>query len=489
LTSKTIKHWGKRAILFPLLALLFSIPAGAQWQNLFLNITNFRDIRTFNLNETVSLSPKLESGCQYGDVYRKKVSQNTALFISQNTAYLYLRYPYKIKNYSQLFLFHTRFNSINGNNNTDQTAVNGTINGNGFDQLLMWSGTSGAGLIGFRGRYASFQNKSEISVNSYPVSSDYNLNKFFLNWLQPTFGENIDVDIPSRLIEIGAWGSTPVRNHNRLRLLVNHLQFNSMFQFNYTNTSNSISLNGNRRLDLPVSIRQNQISLILLRPDKSLNQFDITLLRTTLQYSTDNHPPTFTDFTSLGEGAFHHRGISAALDYISGRHQFNGGLSASTYSGDFSIKTPLLGLYKDPIFGIEIFIEHWADGNISKSYSLSQKIGWSTHYEIRETVLKFALDYIHSRYYFHIKGEAQLEFGLFSAPIDYPIQLDANIFDINGHIRRKFRRFSLVYSLRQIIPLIKRVDDSPIRFIEKIPDRRIRHRGGQTHTINIEYLL
>ncbi len=484
MTSKTIKHWGKRAILSPLFSLLFSIPAGAQWQNLFLNITNFRDIRTFSLNETVSLAPKLESGCQYGDVYRKKVSQNTALFIEQNRAYLYLRYPYKIKNYSQLFLFHTRLNSINGNNNKDRTAVNGIITGNGFDQLLMWSGTSGAGLIGFRGRYASFQNKSEISINSYPVSTDNRLNKFFLNWLQPTFGKNIRVDIPSRLIEIGVWGSTPVRSHNRLRLLINHLQFNSIFQFNYINTSNSISLNGNRRLDLPVSIRQNQISLTLLRPDKSLNQFDITLLGTTLQYSTDNHPPTFTDFKSLGEGAFYHHGISASLDYISGRHQFNGGLSASNYSGDFSIRTPVLGLY----LGI-LPISHKAEGNISKSYSLSQKIGWSAHYEIRETALKFALDYIHSRYYFNVNGEAQLEFDLFSAPIDYPVQLDANIFDINGHIRRKFRRFSLVYSIRQIIPLIKRVDDSPIRFTEKIPGRQTLHRGGQTHTINIEYLF
>ena len=482
MTGKTIKHWGKRTILFPLFPLLFNIPAGAQWQNFFLTITNFRDIRTFNLNETVSLSPKLESGCQYGDVYRKKVSQNTALSISQNTAYLYLRYPYKIKNYSQILLFHTRLNSISGNNNKDQTAVNGTITGNGFDQLLMWSGTSGAGFIGFRGRYASFQNKSEISINSYPVSSDDRLNKFFLNWLKPTFGENIRVDIPTRLIEIGVWGSTPVRNHNRLRLLVNHLQFNSMFQFNYTNTSNSISLNGKRRLDLPVSIKQNQISLTLLRPDKSLNQFDITVLGTTLQYSTDNHPPILTDFKSLGEGAFHHHGISASLDYISGRHQFNGGLSASTYSGDFSIKTPVLGLYLLPI-------SHEAEGNILKSYSLSQKIGWSGHYEIRETAMKFALDYIHSRYYFHIKGEAHLLFGLFSAPIDYPVQLDANIFDINGHIRRRFERFSLVYSFRQIIPLIKRLDDSPIRFIEEIPDRRIRHRGGQTHIINIEYLF
>ncbi|MCK4640500.1 MAG: hypothetical protein KAU06_04110 [Candidatus Marinimicrobia bacterium] len=484
MTTKAIKHWGKRIILFPLLALLFSIPAGAQWQNLFLNITNFRDICTFNLNETVTLAPKLGSGCQYGDIYRKKVSQNTALFIEQNRAYLYLRYPYKIKNSSQLFLFHTRLNSINGNNNKDRTAVNGTIIGNGFDQLLMWSGTSGADLIGFRGRYASFQNKSEISIKTYPVSTDYNLNKFFLNWLQPTFGENIDVDIPTRLIEIGVWGSTPVRNHNRLRLLVNHLQFNSMFQFNYTNTSNSISLNGNRRLDLPVSIRQNQISLTLLRPDKSLNQFDITLLRTTLQYSTDNHPPAFTDFVSLGEGAFSHHGISASLDYISGRHQFNGGLSASTYSGDFSINTPVLGLY----LGI-LPIAHEAEGNISKSYSLSQKIVWSGHYKIRETAMTLALDYIHARYYFNVNGEAQLEFGLFSAPIDYPIQLDANIFDINGHIRQRFQRFSLIYSIRQIIPLIKRVDDSPIRFIEKIPDRRVHHYGGQTHTINIEYLF
>jgi len=483
LTSKTIKHWGKRILLFPLFSLLFSIPANAQWQNLFLNITNFCNIRTFDLNETITLAPKLESGCQYGDVYRKKVSQNTALFISQNTAYLYLRYPYKIKNYSQLILFHTRLNSTNGNNNTDQTAVNGTISGNGFDQLLMWSGTSGAGLIGFRGRYASFQNKSEISIKTYPVSTDYNLNKFFLNWLKPTFGENIDVDIPTRLIEIGAWGSTPVRN-NRLRLLVNHLQFNSTFQFNYTNTSNSISLNGNRQLDLPVSIRQNQISLTLLRPDKSLNQFDITVLGTTLQYSTDNHPPAFTDFTSLGKGAFSHHGISASVDYISGCHQLNGGLSASTYSGDFSINTPVLGLY----LGI-LPVAHEAGGNISKSYSLSQKIGWSAHCEIHETALRFALDYIHARYYFNIKGEAQLEFGLFSAPIDYPVQLDANIFDINYHIRREFRQFSLVYSFRQIIPLIKRVDNSPIRFIEKIPDRQIHHRGGQTHTINIEYLF
>jgi hypothetical protein len=484
LTIKAIKHWGKRTILFPLLALLFSIPAGAQWQNLFLNITNFRDIRTFNLDETVSLAPKLESGCQYGDVYRKKVSQNTALFISQNTAFIYLRYPYKIKKYSQILLLNIRLSSINGNNNKDRTAVNGTITGNGFDQLLMWSGTSGAGLIGFRGRYASFQNKSEISIKTYPVSTDYNLNKFFFNWLKPTFGENIDVDIPMRLFEIGAWGSTPVRNHNRLRLLVNHFQFNSMFQFNYTNTSNSISLNGNRRLDLPVSIRQNQVSLILLRPDKSLNQFDITLLGTTLQYSTDNHPPTFTDFTSLGEGAFYHHGISVSLDYISGHHQFNGGLSASTYSGDFSINTPVLGLY----LGF-LPIAHEAEGNISESYSLSQKIGWSAHYEIRETAMTFALDYIHSRYHFSVNGEAQLEFGLFSAPIDYPVQLDANIFDINGHIRQRFQRFSLVYSLRQIIPLIKRQDDSPIHFTEKIPGRRISHRGGQTHTINIEYLL
>ena len=104
---------------------------------------------------------------------------------------------------------------------------------------------------------------------------------------------------------------------------------------------------------------------------------------------------------------------------------------------------------------------------------------------IGRTVNKISLSYTHAKYWFWMMGDAYLGFGLISTPIDYPVNIDANLWVVAYEVRYPAKIFDICYRIQQIVPLFKRLDESPIKMKRDIPGLKITNRGGQVHEFYI----
>lgn len=485
------QKWGKSYWLFPLAFLVNSIPLPAQWQNLFSTLAIFRTIPVPQPEQIQAVTRQIELDYRYDDIYHKKAFDRQALLINQQGLAAFLTYPFRIKSYYQLVTLKSSFYDASANNHNDQTAISGSLRGDGFDHSLVWTIAGSKRMIGFLSHYKHLQNCANLSIKSYPSSEDKKLNKYFLDWLPMTFGNPITNQGEFKFLEISGWGSTPISRGSQLQLSGSRVKSTNSLTFQYVNSTNKPILNGIRRLDIPINSELSQISLALLRLNRSISSIEISYLLTDLDFTSDNNPPIDTtslvcDLESLGQGKLRNQGFSLTIGYTKKRQHFAVGLSSSTIQGDLIVQTPVLGYIK--ILGfIPTPVAHKANGQIEQGRAFSQKLHYHTGVKFRNLEISLSTDYLHSRYFLQIIGQADLEFGLISNPIDYPIRIDANIFDIQVNVHRKINNFIFCYSLRQIIPIIRRLDESPIRLIEQIPDKKIAERGGASHQLGISY--
>lgn len=475
-------------MLFPLFILLGMHPIRADWQDFPGIIAGFHSSPTIDIEDIMECTPALNFSYRFADIYRKKVSETLTTAVIRYKSGLAFSHPFTLGHSSQVIAVQSWFQIISADNQEDETAVAANVSGRGTDNRLLWAATDGVGLIGLDLRYAAEAYESDIVIRQYPIADDENLNDYFLDLLPATFGNNINAPINPKTFELSIWGSTLVADR-RLRLHLNRLQSENDLTFNYFNSSSNATLSGKRQLNLPVSIRQNRASLSLLSPEKKITSVSLEIFDSEIRYDTDHQFFDATDIRDLGNGKFARNGITIRSDITYKNNVFYVGLSAIDYSGEFTLKTPLLGYAADPVFGLEIIpIAHWAEGRL-RGGSFAQLLGWSKDFRLRHTTLSLSGDYIHARYKFNLQGEAHLEFGILSSPIDYPVNITANMYDLSGRLRRNFKRFSIIYSFRQIIPLFKRTDDSPVKISEPAPGKRVTTRGGQTHQISLEYRL
>ncbi|MBU1874891.1 hypothetical protein KJ688_14380 [bacterium] len=472
---------GKRILLFPLCIILVGHSLRAQWSQVFNILSNFQRIPAVDCSQIRGAEQKVELNFQYDDVYRKKLSGFSAISINRNSYIATATIPFREK--SQILLVKTAVADLSADNQNDQTSVQMDLSAAVFDYSAVWAMFKQTHSLGLRGHYRQSESSADLVINSYPSSDDSNLNRYFLNWLPLTFSNPITSQTKSKSIEMGAWYSRLINQHYHIRFLLNNLRSDNQSRFQYFNTTNKVALNGKRLLDIPVNWQQTLASIVFFQMDKTRPFITISYNHARLKYSTDNHPPSFIDYKSLGKGAFDNDGLAILAEHSIRRHQVSAGISYSQFDGDFSLQTPVLGYIT---FGI-IPVAHSAKGHISKGTVFSQKLGCFSRYRLNRTDLEIALDYTHSRFQLRFLGEAQLEFGLLSAPINYPVQIDANIFDVQSKLERRFNQFSLFYDFRQIIPVFKRLDDSPIRITKPVPGKITRERGGQIHKFGIGY--
>lgn len=482
--KKATKYKGRNRWLLPLIILLGLDAAGSDWQNFPGIISGFYNDPAIDKEDILDRSSLLAVSCQMGDIYRKKISDATTITVLQQRSGISFSYPFIIGRSSQLISVQSQIQTLSGDNQKDATAVLTTLSGHGTDNRFLWATTDGIGCFGLGIRYASNTFKSDIDIQQFPVSETVAVNEYFLDWLPSTFGYTITAPVQTEAIEIEAWGSTTVFDR-QVRLYVNRYRSDNDFTFNYLNSSSKPSLNGKRQLDVPVSTRQNRISIAFISPEKIFSTTSLEIFNTEINYDTDHHLFGATDLRELGRGDFSRIGASVQTGIAFCKNEFQLGISTVNYSGEFLIKTPVLGY-----IGLGILpIAHWADGKLGNSQSFSQLFRWSRNLQIHQTELLFSGEYIHSNYKFNIQGKAHLEFGLISSPLDYPVKITANLFTLNGTIHQHFKKVSIIYSIQQIIPLFTRTDDSPIRFSEPVPGKKISTHGGQNHQIVLEYKL
>ncbi len=482
-----IKYKGKNIWVLPLFILLFLDTLLGDWQNFTAIISGFHNNQKISIDEIYNWRSSLIISQRLDDIYRAKISENPTVSVIRHNSYISYSLPYSVGRYSQLILIQSQYQRLSGSNKKGETAVLAKLSGRGTNTNVLWTGTDGVALLGLKVHYSDDAYKTDFNILEFPSSEDKNMNDYFLKWLPGTFGNRINAPINNTCVIFESWGSTKISD-KRIGLFFSHLDNNSNASFNYINSNVTQSLNGKRQLDLPVSMKQNRIAFSILSPDKPMSLAVIEVFKTKMSYKTNNQSFGVTDIHDLGGGDFSRTGISLQSDFQVGKNEFQTGISIVEYSGKFSLKTPILGYTKDSFIGlITLPIVHWAEVNIGPGSSFSQKLKWSRRFLIKKTNLNCSGEYIHSQYKFNVQGEAHLECGLISSPIDYPINITANMFNFKTRLRRQFNNFTINYAITQIIPIINRTDDSPVRFTEQIPGKKVVKRGGQTHQLFIEY--
>ncbi|MDO9547939.1 MAG: hypothetical protein Q7J65_03115, partial [Candidatus Marinimicrobia bacterium] len=382
---------GKSILLFPLCIILVSHPLRAQWSQVFNILSNFHLIPALDYSQIREAEAKVELSFQYDDVYRKKLSGLPAFSINRNSYTANASFPFREN--SQILLVKTSVADLSADNQNDQTAVQVDLSAAVFDYSAVWAMCKQTYSLGLRGRYQQSESSADLVINSYPSSGDYNLNRYFLNWLPRTFGNPITSQTKSKSSEMGAWYSRPFYQNYHIRFLLNHLSSDNQSRFQYFNTTNKVALNGKRLLDIPVNWQQTLASIVFFQMDKTRPSIAISYNHARLKYTTDNHPPSFIDYRSLGRGAFGNHGLAILAEQSIRRHQMSAGISYSQFDGDFTLQTPVLGYIT---FGI-IPVAHSAKGHISKGTVFSQKLSYFSRYRLNRTDLEIGLDYIHSR--------------------------------------------------------------------------------------------
>ena len=480
------KYTGRGGLLFPVLVFIFTTVTFADWNDFPGVVTGFYSFREINI-PAKQHRPSIRITRGIDDIYRKMSSQTALSSVFQQSVNISLSIPYSFGKSSQILFLETKALTIDTDNLKDETAVHYDLAGKGTDSQVRWAVTDGIGILGIGIRYGAINYNTDITILEFPNSDDPDLNTYFLDFLPTAIGKSIGFPVNSTTIEIDAQGSTTLID-KRIGLCYNHLSNTNKLRFDYFHSSEKSSLNGKRRLDMPTTVRQNRAAIFLMTPNRFLSATTIELFSTNFDYETGVNSYGAVDMDDLGNGQFSRSGISLQSKGMVKKNNFRIGLSIIDYSGNFELKTPLLGYAADPIFGWKILpVAHGAEGNLGKSRSFSQLIGWSRSFQLFQTTIRLNTIYIHSKYNFKIRGSANLEFGLVSAPIDYPIAVDADIFDISGKIIRDFNHISVIYSGQQLLPFIKRTDHSPIKFHEPATGIEAHVRGGQAHKITLEY--
>jgi len=142
----------------------------------------------------------------------------------------------------------------------------------------------------------------------------------------------------------------------------------------------------------------------------------------------------------------------------------------------------------EPDFSIFHFpISHGVGGEITGTNS-SQKISFNYNKLYKNIKFELLSSYTHGYYDLLIDGDAQLLFNLISTPVFYTLNYHAHFFDFQGNIKQQIGNINIIYSLNQIIPIIRRTDSSPIRFKqEPQTEFTYKHKGGSSYSINIQY--
>jgi hypothetical protein len=485
LRFRSQKNRGKGLILFPLFLFLLSSGIQAQWRELFTNLANFGNNKAVDLEALNSARGTLHFHYHFEDIYRKYLQDSRTFAVQQDHCSIQIRIPLQGTYRRHLLETSTSLAYLSADNHHDRASVTGELSGTGFSQNVRWTTSNGKYLFGFRGEFRESTGAIDLNIHEYPDSENPRLNKYFLDWLPLTFGDSINTDTRSELIDIGVWYSFPLTRNSRLRLLASKSVSNNLATFNYLNTTNKDTLNGWRQLDVPADVNRNHAEIRLTSPRPGFSSITLRYLGANTAFDSDNHPPPSADFESLGDGSIEYHNLALSSEYTVHQQRWTAGISLAGYHGNYRLQTPVLG-YTTLLF-IPLPIAHKASGRIRQGQIFSQNISYSTEFQTKHFNAHFTIDYLHSRYKLHTTGEAQLEFGLQSTPIDYPIKIDANIFDIDLQCRKNFKYITICYSFSQLFPIIRRIDDSPIKFTERVPERKIRERGGQAHQLSIEY--
>ena len=476
-----------KGIFLPVLLLLIFYIEGIVGQNLdprISSLMNFPRFDVIRLEELRHRSVEARSRFVYNDLFRKQVNGVSALtwngviwdidaFVARPGA----RFGYAIN----LFYQGSRrwFE-----NKKDRTALyvndRNAANRGGFQLAI----TDGRRLLGVGLEVYSASSETPIWIKEFPGSKNSATLKYFLDWLEPTFGRQLDITANTELQKPILFVSIPTFRRKLVTLILAHSSFLSRPEILYVNSSNKPELAGNRKIDIPFKSEGNLFDINLKNENQS-SSVSATFFRSKFRLSFDNNPPQtapiLLDYEELGHGDGSRRGFSLKYGVKYKNYLLRFGLGRSRYWTKLKINTPVLGYYKN-VFPIAHGVVGKVVGN---SFSQTVEVSFEKRIIFTESFLK--IGYTHGFFRFMLDGDALLEFNLISIPVHHPLRYHVHIVEIAWRLERRFGPYSGFYSFTQFIPFVVRRDTSPIRLSQDVPDVSTKSRGGGIHQFVISY--
>ena len=322
-----------------------------------------------------------------------------------------------------------------------------------------------------------------IRISKYPESEDPLMSRYFLDWLEPSFGNELDAQGEFNLTSLQTFTSLPLGNH--LTLDINYSISDNAFvpYLDYTNTSTIDELRGDRRLAFN-GTNANQLLEIGLESSQWLAKPTLAIQKTIADMIIENPLPKgiIDDFPELGGLDFSRKGGALSLEGKLHGLNLEAGIGYSQWEADAKLTTPVLGRFW--FFPIA----HAAQLQISGK-SISQHLNLHTELFNRGIRVDLNAGYQHAYFDFTVVGEAELEFNIHSVPIDALYQFHLHVISIGIPASYTFNSFTLHYEIKQMIPWFKRVDNSELSFQDDDYQLEREVRGGGQHMIILSYIL
>ncbi len=446
---------------------------------------NFPQVTILHIDEIQTRQPEVNLGIIYGDHYRKRLDGQPVLGWNGSAAATEAWWPHNIGRFYSILQANYRRNQGHFENQDDHTAVGLRYSSSVSSGIAGWTFSDGSWLVslGITGRSSSSQ--ATANIKAFPRNGNLLMREYFLDWLEPALGRTWGISGSGTYLKPSIGASIPTRGGSRLSIYYSRAMFTSTTRMDYINSSNILELAGNRSIDMQIRADEHILAFGTERPLQG-SSLTVTVFNSPVSMATDNNPPAGDPiqlaFDTLGDITGGRYGMALQLSKDFGTATMLIGMGGSVYQCELELRTPVLGYY----MGIFPPISHAATGKLT-GHSFSQKIHTTINRDIMNTSASFALGYIHSLYDLDIDGEAQLEFNLVAVPIHYPLQFHQHLVQMSMGLKAGFGTFRYNYKFDQYLPFITRIDDSPLAIYEKIPDVRVRHRGGGVHQVTLSY--
>jgi len=474
-----------RSLLFPtvLFCWVVRLQSADLWSELFSDLFGFPEVTVIRFCDFQQTTPVFDLTATCDDLFTKKITRRDVLGINGYQTRFALNYPKRFRERQHLARLELADDAYRFTNRRDLTMLSAQVPVHLNEYRLQWATTTGKGLFGIGGTGWRAATVFDLRIKRFPTSPDLAMNLFFLDHLPGTFGDELHHHLDLNRQMLLLWGSTPIVDHGRFGLAVTLARLTQAWAIRYTNQNNYAALNGRRRLDVPADGTTQLVKLWWENPGDRA-QISLTFYRNRYALETANHPPGMIDYASLGFLDWSRIGVRLDGYWRRERWRLQGGLSCAKYDLDFEVNTPVLGL-----MGGILPIAHSMEGDFKRGGSFGQQAAAQTTFRWLNCEHTPSLQFSHTTYRLWIRGEAHLEFGLYSRPLDYPFDYELYLLNCDWHAERRFGRWTIAYTFRQLLPYGRRLDASPLQFFERRPDLRYQYRGGQSHQLALSYKL
>ena len=420
---------------------------------------------------------------QFLNIYSKRTNCVKTLSFTERQALFSLRPPLSFVGQGKFNLALTLVrDEIRFNNEKDLTSVitDYSLDYNNVNLRASFNGNRK--LIYFDFGYGFAASDGIVKIRSYPYSNDELMNRFFLDWLEPTFGKRLFTRVKVSNMRL----TTSFLKRGKILspgFLVSKRISNNDIEIEYSNSSNKEELTGSRKLTVPFDINSSIVGFFLEDNAKRM-VLSLLLFEDKIFLDTDNNPPAFTDFESLGYFKLYRKGVSISSLFKFKKAVFEAGASGYTFTSKLDMRTPVLGY-----FSKILPISHGVEGNIDNGKAHF----WHLSLQNEHNFLFFKdvanISYSYGCLTSTVNGEAKLEFGLVSTPIHGELKYLIRLFDIAYRISLPLESLGIHFMINQFIPFVKRLDKSKIKFRKEYPDRKISYKGGFKFSISIDFPL